>query len=128
MLSQADIDELETDPDPVAVVSARVTEYLFKCATGPCATPPPIYSTLDNNIKGLNADLGACQRILSMHLFPPICKIDLLHVHHVAFRHCSDLDSALFAFLHFWDLFGLPANCSNITNCGGQVHQSWYTP
>lgn len=65
MLSQADIDELETDPDPVAVVSARVTDYLFKCATGPCATPPPIYSTLDNNIKGLNADLGACQRILS---------------------------------------------------------------
>ena len=81
MLSQADIDELETDPDPVAVVSDKITEYLFKCATGPCATPPPIYSTLDNNIKGLNADLGACQRILSAYLQTPLTCFETRAAH-----------------------------------------------
>lgn len=65
ILSQADMEELENDPDPVSVASGKITEYLYQCAHGTAQTPPPIYSTLDNNIKGLNADLGACQRILS---------------------------------------------------------------
>ena len=65
ILQQADIDELEEDPDPVAVASGKITDLLYQCAHGAAQTPPPIYSTLDNNIKGLNADLGSCQRILS---------------------------------------------------------------
>ena len=65
ILGQADITELEEDPDPVAVASGKITDLLYQCAHGPAQTPPPIYSTLDNNIKGLNIDLGSCQRILS---------------------------------------------------------------
>jgi hypothetical protein len=71
ILSQKDIDELDADIDPVAMVSDKLTAEVRHCALGAPQTPAPIYSTLDSNIKTLNMDLGACQRILSDPPPPP---------------------------------------------------------
>jgi len=71
ILSQKDIDELDADIDPVAMVSDKLTAELRHCALGAPQTPAPIYSTLDSNIKALNMDLCACQRILSEAPAPP---------------------------------------------------------
>lgn len=63
IISQAEIDQLQDDMDPVELTQGRLTEMVVQAER--LGVPPPIYSALDGNLKQLLTNLTAAHRIMS---------------------------------------------------------------
>ena len=64
ILSAEELDELESELDPLTVVADKLTAYNRQCLLGPAGVNPCIFGGIEGDLKGLGETFASCLRIL----------------------------------------------------------------
>ena len=64
ILSAEELDELESEIDPLTVVADKLTAYNRQCLLGPAQVNAGIFGGIEGDLKGLGVDFASCMRIL----------------------------------------------------------------